>query len=68
MVQGMITACLTCDSFSSIDTWIFSLNQNYKFKNLLAKVEKVLTFLTFPFFNLEQMIHYWVISFQNFKN
>ena len=39
----------------------FSLNGNYKLENLLAKVEKILTFLSMAFFNLEKMIHYLVI-------
>ena len=52
MVQGMGIASFTCGSFHSYDTGLFSsLNENYKFMNLLAKIkallkkEKVLTFL-----------------------
>ena len=41
------------DSFHLIYTWRFSsLNQKYRWKNLL-KVEKVLTFLSLAFLNLE---------------
>ena len=47
-------ASFTCDSFHSIDTWLFSsLKENYKLKNLNAKEEKVLTLLPLTFFNLE---------------
>ena len=54
MVQGTGIAYFTCDRFNSIDTSIFSyLNENYKLKKLLVRVEKVLTFLFFVFFNLE---------------
>ena len=54
MVQSKSIASLINGSFHSIDTLIlFYLNENYKVKKLLAKVEKVLTFLSLPFFNLE---------------
>ena len=39
-VQDMGIASLTCDSFHLIDTWAFSsLSENYKLKELLAKVK-----------------------------
>ena len=41
---------LHCHSFHSNDTWLFSINENCKLKNLFAKVEKVLTFLSLTFF------------------
>ena len=31
MVQGMNITSFICDSFHSMDTWFFSLNENYKF-------------------------------------
>ena len=48
MVQGMSIA-----SFSPVTVFIRSINENYKSKDLLAKVEKVLSFLSFAFFSLE---------------
>ena len=40
----------------SIHDFFSSFNEDHKLKNLLAKVEKVLTFLSLAFFNLEQTI------------
>lgn len=48
MVQGMTIAPFTFDNFHLVDT-LHSLKQDYILKNLLAKKEKVLTFLSFTF-------------------
>ena len=54
MVQGMKITLFTSDIFS-FDRYLifFTLNENYKLKNLFLKKEKVLTFLSATFFNLE---------------
>ena len=53
-------------NFYWINTLIFSsLNENCELKNLLAKVEKVLTFLFALFIDLESMVH--ELLFQNVK-
>ena len=44
----------------------FFVNENYELEKILAIVEQFFLFLSLPFFNLEQMIHY-LVSFQNFK-
>ena len=58
MVRFMSIASFTCYNFHLIDTWfLFSQRK----KNLHAKVEKDLIFLSLPFFKLEWMIHYLVV-------
>ena len=56
MVQGMGIAFL-----SPVIVFNRSVNKNYKLKNLLAKVEKVLAFLSLAFFNLEKMFCFVII-------
>ena len=48
MVQGMIIK-----SLSPFTIFILSINKNYKLKNLLAELEKILIFLFLAFFNLD---------------
>ena len=49
-------------SLSPVTVFSQSVTENYKLKNLLAKVQKVLTFLWLAFFNLEKMIYLVIIS------
>ena len=49
---GTHSACIRVKAVFIQWTNFFSLNENYKLKNLLAKEEKVLAFL-YSFFNLE---------------
>ena len=47
MLQGMGVVSFTCDSFHSTDaSFLSSLNENYKSKNLIAKEENAFTFLS----------------------
>ena len=62
MVQGIGNVSFTCKNSHSIDMWLYSfLKENYKLKNLLANVEKVLKFLPLVFFNRDGTIDYLVI-------
>ena len=40
-------------SLSSVTIFILSINKNYKLRNLLAELEKILIFLFLAFFNLD---------------
>ena len=53
MLQGMGIVYFACESFhSNVALFLSSLDENYKSKNLLAKEENVLTFLSLAFFKL----------------
>ena len=58
MVMGMGITSFTSNSlFIRLVVDLFfssSLKENYKLRNLLAKVEKVLTFLSLTFFRSEE--------------
>ena len=58
---SMDVASFTCDSFRLIDAWLFSSFNEYYILKKLAKLEKVLTFLSLVFFKLEEIIHHVVI-------
>lgn len=47
MVEGM-SACI-----SPVTVFILLIDENYELKNLLAKLEKILTILSRAFFSLE---------------
>ena len=49
MLESMSVVSLICDNFQKIH---FFINGSYKLKNLLLKVEKVLTFTSLPVFNI----------------
>ena len=46
---SMDVASFTCDSFRLIDAWLFSSFNEYYILKKLAKLEKVLTFLSLVF-------------------
>ena len=52
MVEGM-SGCI-----SPVTVFIRLTGENYEIRNLLVKLEKILTILSRAFFNLESVVHY----------
>ena len=53
---------------SPMTVFILLINKNFKLKNLFAKVEKILTFFSLTFFNLQLRVHNLVIISKLYNN